>query len=123
MTRVPRRRTSTQVRDDVAFWQFHDDNPWVLTHLVRLSLEAVAKGFSRVGLDLLLNILRWETTTPVTVASDGFKINDRHRSRYARVIMHVRPELRGLFELRYGKNIGTSFDASRGGRMIPGMKL
>lgn len=77
------------------FEQYHRDNPQVLTALIRLTDQAVAKGHKRIGIELLFNVLRWETM--ITTRGDAYKMNNNYKSRYARLIEEVRPDLKGVF--------------------------
>ena len=83
---------------DRAFWDFHAKNPRVYSELVRLARQAKDAGRSKVGIGMLFEVVRWhiflETTDP------DYKLNNNHRSRYARLIMDQEQDLDGIFELR-----------------------
>ena len=46
---------------DAAFYKFHDNNPEVYSHLVRLARQAKARGHNKVGIRMLWEVMRWET--------------------------------------------------------------
>lgn len=81
------------------FERFHRDNPRVYEELVRLARQAVAgRRLARVGIGMLWEVLRWHFWLQTTDVE--FKLNNNHRSRYARLIMDSEPDLRGVFETR-----------------------
>ena len=73
-------------------------NPHVYHALVRLARGLVANGRRRFGIGMLFEVLRWETAMSTT--GDDFKLNNNHRSRYARLIMATCPDLANVFETR-----------------------
>jgi hypothetical protein len=81
-----------------AFWDFHRANPHVYDRLVAMSRQARRAGVSRLGIARLFEVLRWEHM--VRTGGDLFKLNNNHRSYYARLIMDRNPELDGLFQIR-----------------------
>lgn len=82
-----------------AFERFHADNPKVYSKLVELALSAKANGHERMGIGLLWERLRWYYTVEIR-GNDKFKLNNNHRSRYARLIMANEPALEGFFKTR-----------------------
>lgn len=80
------------------FQAFHEANPWVLEALVRLARDYQRRGARRVGIGHLFEILRWQFS--VATQGDEFKLNNNYRSRYARLIAAVHPQLADLFETR-----------------------
>lgn len=81
-----------------AFDEFHAANPHVYEMLVRFARVALAAGRKRIGIGALYERMRWETW--VTTTGPEFKLNDHHRSRYARLMMAQEPDLAGVFETR-----------------------
>lgn len=81
------------------FEKFHNDNPHVYEALKRLAFEAKQAGKNKIGVDLLVQVARWELIMN-TDTNDKFKISNSYTSRYARLMMEQEPELEGLFELR-----------------------
>lgn len=82
------------------FETFHRLNPQVYAGLVRLARLAVAKGHTRIGIDLLAATLVWESMMSTSDPNSVFKLNRNYTSRYARMIMENEPDLEGLFQLR-----------------------
>jgi hypothetical protein len=83
---------------EAAFQAFHAQNPHVYRALVELARAAKERGAAEVGIGMLWEVLRWRLFFET---SDGnFKLNNNHRSRYARLIMAQEQDLVGLFETR-----------------------
>jgi hypothetical protein len=80
------------------FEEYHAQNPQVLKALIRLTDQAVANGHKRLGIELIYNVLRWETM--ISTMGDEYKLNNNYKSRYARLIEEVRPDLEGIFNKR-----------------------
>jgi hypothetical protein len=80
------------------FEAFHNANPWVMQALVRLSLQALADGRRRLGIKMLVEVLRWQYGR-ATTGSD-FRLNNNYSSRYVRAIIGAHPELADLFATR-----------------------
>lgn len=89
----PRGRTIEEM-----FWLFHDANPHVYRALCRKCREARARGVKRLGINMLIESLRWDYT--LHTGGDDFKINNNNAPYYARLIMHNEPDLAGIFETR-----------------------
>lgn len=85
---------------DERFAAFHDENPHVYTELVALARRAHARGYRRIGIELLFAKLRWDRMMQTRADAFGFKLNDHFTSRYARLIMEQEPDLDGLFRTR-----------------------
>jgi len=80
------------------FERFAEANPMVYDTLVRLAREMRGKGMTKVSIDFIYQVARWE----VIQATDDieFKLNDHYRAFYARLIMALNPDLRDFFECR-----------------------
>jgi hypothetical protein len=81
------------------FTEFHELNPHVYRHLVRLTRETLGGHKLKIGIAMLFEVLRWQYTIN-TRSVDGFKLNNDFRALYARLIMLQEPDLTGVFELR-----------------------
>jgi hypothetical protein len=81
------------------FEKFNADNPNVYREIVRLSREAKAKGFQRLGIRMVYERMRWEFTMSSPTHS-RFKLDDNFTSFYSRLIMKQEPDLNGFFEIR-----------------------
>jgi hypothetical protein len=81
------------------FLAFHEANPKVYEELVKLARQAKAKGRTTIGIGMLWEVLRWHFWLE-TKGDDEFKLNNNHRSRYARLIMGLEVDLAGVFVTR-----------------------
>ena len=80
------------------YHQHRDEFPWVYRELLELAHRAHGKGWKRMGIAALFEILRWERG-PRPKDDQGFKLNNTLRSMYARALM-TEPGLEGFFEIR-----------------------
>ncbi|MET8326269.1 hypothetical protein [Streptomyces sp. NPDC005181] len=80
------------------FEAFHALNPWVLRHLEALTTDCVAKGFKRVGIGMLFELLRWRYGE--ATSGDVFRLNNNFRSRYVRLLIERNAQWAPLFETR-----------------------
>lgn len=80
------------------FEQFHQDNPDVFLKLEQLTADWLAHQ-PTVGMKMLWEVLRWQTTTAVSHVS-GPKFNNNYTSRYARLILEKHPEWVGRIRVR-----------------------
>lgn len=81
------------------FERFHRENPGVYDLLVKMARDLKRQGLERAGIGMLWEVLRWRYLRKAK-GHDGFKVNNNHRSRYARLIMAREPDLAGFFETR-----------------------
>lgn len=79
------------------FATFHRLNPWVFESLVALTREYVAGGATRVSINMLTEVLRYQRGR---TRGDTYKLNNSFRAFYARLLMREHPEWDGLFETR-----------------------
>lgn len=103
MTHDPRQMTldmeaRLEKTSEAAFRRFHQENPQVYLALVRLARQALARGHHTLGIGQLFEVLRWELMLGTT--DPHFKLNNNHRSRYARLIMAREPDLKDVFDTR-----------------------
>lgn len=80
-----------------AFEAFHERHPGVYMALRELALKAVRRGRRRIGIGMLWEVLRWNLWIDT---GEEQMLNNNYRSRYARMMMDLEPELAGVFELR-----------------------
>lgn len=80
------------------FEWFHENNPEVYRRLVALVRQAQLKGYKRVGIKHLFEVLRWEMKVD-TFAPD-YRLNNNYTSRYARMLLEHHPEFEGFIEVR-----------------------
>lgn len=84
------------------FLKFHDEHPEVYELLKRFALEALAAGRKKLSIALLAERVRWETSV---VGGKEFKLNNNHRSFYARMFMDDHPQYEGFFRTRQQKGL------------------
>ena len=80
------------------FESFHDLNPWVLDALEQLTADYVVRGRRRLGIKMLVEVLRWQYGRATT--GDDFKLNNNYSSRYVRLIQERHPEWSDVFQTR-----------------------
>lgn len=83
---------------DCRFSEFHRENPDVYRELVKLARKLRDRGHAHYGIGALFEVVRFHRALETTDAV--YKLNNNHRSRYARLIMEQEPDLRGFFETR-----------------------
>lgn len=81
------------------FSEFHQNNPHVYNELVRLARGYVARK-RKAGIGHLWEVMRWSLSMKVDDEREDFKLNNNYRSRYARLIMAMEPDLAGFFDTR-----------------------
>jgi len=77
------------------FKVFHEQNPHVVTHLVRLARQARAAGHHQYGIAALFEVLRWEMT--VVTTGEAYKMCNDYKPFYARLIAIMHMDLDGFF--------------------------
>ncbi len=87
------------------FTEFHNRNPHVLNRLTQMAFDLKERGHRRVGIEMLFNVIRWETMMEIEDPSSLYKLNNNYKPHYARMIMETYPELDGFFEVRELKAI------------------
>ncbi len=84
---------------DKLFFEYHERNPHVFKLIKKYASEARRVGRKRYGIWAIINRVRWhldvETHDPA-----GFKMNNSHSSRYARLLIEKFPVFTNFFELR-----------------------
>jgi hypothetical protein len=82
------------------YQEFHNENPWVMSHLADLALQLKRRGVRRYGIAPLFEVLRYQHTLRTNDPNSVFRLNNNYRAYYAREIMDRYPELDGFFETR-----------------------
>lgn len=83
-----------------AFRDFDQANPHVYAELVSLcQLWIERRGQQKLGIGMLWEVLRWNLNLR-TSTDEPFKLNNNHRSFYARKIMTHERTLADVFDLR-----------------------
>lgn len=83
---------------DVRFAEYHQQHPEVYDAIVQLCRDWKAAGHQRIGIGMVVEVLRWQHG--LRVAGEQFGIDNSMRSRYARLVMANEPDLIGFFETR-----------------------
>lgn len=79
------------------FEAFHAANPHVYAKLVELARAYQSRGM-KAGIGHLWEVMRWQMT--FSTSDVEFKLNNNHRSRYARLIMANEFGLEKFFDTR-----------------------
>lgn len=83
------------------FERFHGNHPIVYQELVKLSYEWRAAGHNKGAIVMFFEVLRYRYgIRGLPDPTEDFKLNNNYRSRYARLIMELNPDLVGFFEIR-----------------------
>lgn len=85
---------------DERFRDFHTQNAWVYTALEAMTIEMLAAGQRRVGMKMLVEVLRWRYFRQTFDPSSPFRLNNDYTSRYARLLIAAHPDWAGVFETR-----------------------
>jgi len=83
-----------------AFEDFHRRNPHVFSYMRVRALRWKRAGHQRCSTSMLVENLRWDYGVKTTHGGTEFKINNNFKSRYARLLVELEPELDGMFETR-----------------------
>ncbi|MGH2618596.1 MAG: hypothetical protein ACRDJC_25480, partial [Thermomicrobiales bacterium] len=80
------------------FERFHEANPHVYDHLVRMARQwRSATGGRRLGIRTLWEATRWDIG--LRTGDEDYKLNDHYPAFYVRLIIKREPDLADLFEL------------------------
>jgi hypothetical protein len=93
-------RLGRQLSPIEKFSVFHVQNPHVFAELERMALELAARGRKRIGVKLLVEVLRYEHYMTTEDPNSTFKISNTYTAFYARLLIDTHPELRELIETR-----------------------
>lgn len=81
-----------------AFEKFHAENPRIYALLCRFADEIAAAGLSSYGVAAVFERIRWHVR--VETRGGEFKLNNNHRSFYARLWLAEHPDRSSFFETR-----------------------
>ena len=79
---------------------FHAARPEIFHLFDKFTYQLIARGFKNYSVNAIFERIRWETDQADTEGRASFKLNNNHRSFYARRWMNKHPEHRGFFRLR-----------------------
>ena len=82
------------------FEEYHRLNPQVLVNLEALAEKLISKGQKHIGIGYLFEVLRYETFMATKDNESDFKLNNNHRSRYARLLIERHPEWKDIISIR-----------------------
>jgi hypothetical protein len=82
------------------FEEFHRLNPQVYKVLESMTAEMVNRGRRKIGMKMLIEVLRWNYYMETDDPNSEFKVNNNYVPYYARLILECHPEWDGIFELR-----------------------
>ena len=91
---------STEMTSADKFEEFNRLNPQVYSVLESMTAEMVNRGRRKIGIKMLIEVLRWNYYLETDDPNSDFKINNNYVSYYARLILERHPEWDGVFELR-----------------------
>lgn len=83
---------------DARFAEYHQLNPHVYDGLLRLTRQFKERGRGKIGIGLLVEVMRWETKVR-TGSYEDFKITNDFKPLYARLIVAQNPDLDGIFDI------------------------
>ena len=81
------------------FFHYHLAHPEVYRTLVALARKMRARGVHHVGIGHLWEVMRW-TLWVEGGSTEGYRLNNNYRSRYARFIMEQEQDLADFFTVR-----------------------
>jgi hypothetical protein len=82
---------------DQRFEIFHNNNPEILDALIRLALDAQARGYETYSIKGLWEVLRYQAD-PIT--AERYKLSNDFTSRYSRLVMRSNSNLAGFFRTK-----------------------
>jgi hypothetical protein len=80
------------------FEDFHRRNPQIYRLICEYARRLKSAGRTRYSIKTIWAVLRWQSD--VQTEGEHFKLDDRHYSRYARMVMAREPDLEGFFNTR-----------------------
>lgn len=84
---------------EIEYRIFARSNPQVLDTMERLAQEWMQYGLRPMGNCMLWELARWKTELHTT-GDQGFKLNDKFRSRFIRALLKRHPEWKGYIKTR-----------------------
>ena len=93
------------VRPADNFDEFHRLNPQVADILEDMADELISRGRNRVGIKMLMEVLRWNYQMKTDDPNSDFKINNNYAPYYARLLIERNPTWADVFELRTIRSI------------------
>jgi hypothetical protein len=91
---------STPITRKEQFEVFHARNPHIYKMLEAITRVMLKRGASKVGINHICEIARWEHFKKTDDPNSTFEINNNYRPHYARLLIKNHPEWASVFELR-----------------------
>lgn len=82
------------------FDEYHRLNPQVYSALEQMARDLINKGRRKVGIKMLMEVLRWNYQMQTQDPNSDFKINNNYAPYYARLLIQNNPTWADVFELR-----------------------
>lgn len=82
------------------FEEYHRLNPQVCSALEQMARDLINKGRRKVGIKMLMEVLRWNYQMKTDDPNSDFKINNNYAPYYARLLIERNPQWADVFELR-----------------------
>jgi hypothetical protein len=79
---------------------FHVRNPHVFEALERMAGEMASRGRKRIGVKMLVEVLRYEYYLETSDPNSEFKVSNNYTALYARLLIDTHPEWAELIETR-----------------------
>jgi hypothetical protein len=91
---------SREPRPAEKFEEFHRLNPQVALALENMAADLILRGRKRVGIKMLMEVLRWNYQMKTEDPNSDFKINNNYAPYYSRLLIERHPDWVDVFELR-----------------------
>lgn len=91
---------STELTPAERFDEFNRRNPQVYQTLEDMAKALINKGRRKIGINMLLEVLRWNYYMSTDDPNSDFKINNNYAPYYARLLIKNNPDWEKVFELR-----------------------
>ena len=91
---------STELTPSQRFEEFNSRNPQVYQALEDMAFQLVKRGRKKIGINMLLEVLRWNYYMKTDDPNSEFKINNNYAPYYSRLLIERNPTWVNVFELR-----------------------
>lgn len=82
------------------FDEYHRLNPQVANALEQMAYDLIKRGRRKIGIKMLMEVLRWNYQMKTDDPNSDFKINNNYAPYYARLLIARNPQWADVFELR-----------------------
>ena len=91
---------STPITPADKFEEYHRLNPQVANALEQMAYDLIKRGRRKIGIKMLMEVLRWNYQMKTEDPNSDFKINNNYAPYYARLLIRRNPQWKDVFELR-----------------------